>query len=187
MPTEKTHTPNAATSTTSRPRASRSWLRSWRFLAPALAVLTLGGGVAATTAYAHPGEQHDQQMQAGGEMGFGARRLQHLLDKVNATPAQRTQIEGIWNGLRPQMKINHERHMALHQQMAAAFTAPTVNAAQIEQLRQQSMSIADQRSQLLTQGLVQTAQVLSQDQRRQAQALIQEARSHFHHHGGPRE
>lgn len=179
MRTEETHIPNTTSTTTK----SRRTLRSWRFLAPALAVLTLGGGVAATAAYAHPGEQ----MEAGGEMGFGARRLEHLLDKVNATPAQRSQIEGIWNNLRPQMKANHEQHMALHQQMAAAFTAPTVNPTQIEQLRRQSMSIADKRSQLFTQGLVQTAQVLSQDQRKQAEALIQEARGRFHHHGGPQE
>ena len=179
MRTEETHVPNTTTVNT-KPRRT---LRSWRFLAPALAVLTLGGGVAATAAYAHPGDP----MEAGGEMGFGARRLEHLLDKVNATPAQRSQIEGIWNNLRPQMQANRAQHMALHEQMAAAFTAPTVNAAQIEQLRQQSMSIADKRSQLFTQGLVQTAQVLTQDQRKQAQALIQEARGRFHHHGGPQE
>jgi Spy/CpxP family protein refolding chaperone len=184
MRTEETHIPNTTTSTNPR----RSILRSWRFLAPALAVLTLGGGVAATTAYAHPGDQAEAGGQMpGGDMEFGARRLEHLLDKVNATPAQRTQIEGIWNNLRPQMKANHQQHMALHQQMAAAFTAPTVNAAQIEQLRQQSMTLADKRSQLFTQGLVQTAQVLSQDQRKQAHAFIQEARGRFHHHGGPQE
>jgi len=178
MPTEETHIPNTTDIT---PNSRRT--RSWRFLAPALAVLTLGGGVAATAAHAQPGAP----MEAAGEMGFGARRLEHLLDRVNATPAQRSQIEGIWNSLRPQMKANHQQHMALHQQMAAAFTAPAVNAAQIEQLRRQSMSIADQRSQLFTQGLVQTAQVLTQDQRKQAEALIQEARGRFHHHGGPQE
>ncbi|HVV17183.1 MAG TPA: Spy/CpxP family protein refolding chaperone [Polyangia bacterium] len=183
MRTEQTHIPN---STTPQPRRAPS--RSWRFLAPALAVLTLGGGVAATAAYAHPGEPMEEGAEMnGGEMGFGARRLEHLLDKVNATPAQRSQIEAIWNNLRPQMKANHEQHMGLHQQMAAAFTAPTINAAQIEQLRRQSMAIADKRSQLFTQGLVQTAEVLTQDQRKQAQALIQEARGRFHHHGGPQE
>jgi Spy/CpxP family protein refolding chaperone len=174
MDTEQTHISNI---TTSKRRTS------WRFLAPALAVLTLGGGVAATAAYA----QSHEQMEAGPDMGFGGHRLDRLLDKVNATPAQRTQIEGIWNNLRPQMKANHEQHMAVHQQMAAAFTAPTVDAGQIEQLRRQSMSIADKRSQLFTQGLVQTAQVLTQDQRKQAEALIQQARGRFHHHGGPQE
>ncbi len=172
MRTEETHTE------TRNPTTKRR--RSWRFLAPALAVLALGGGVAATAAYA----QADAQTEPGADMGFGAHRLERVLDKVNATPAQRTQIEGIWNNLRPQLAGNHQQHMALHQQMVAAFTAPTVNPTQIEQLRQQSMSLENQRSQLFTQGLVQTAQVLSQAQRQQAQAALQEARAHFHRHGG---
>jgi periplasmic protein CpxP/Spy len=179
MRTEETH----SQTTTPTPQRPRTRFRSWRFLAPALAVLTLGGGVAATAAYAQP----PAEMQPGGDLGFGAHRLQKLLDKVNATPAQRTQIEGIWNNLRPQLAANHQQHMTLHQQMAAAFTAPTVNPAQIEQLRQQQMSLENQRSQVFTQGLVQTAQVLSQAQRQQAQAALQEARAHFHHHGGPQQ
>ncbi len=173
MRTEETHTKHH------NPIIKRR--SSWRFLAPALAVLTLGAGVAATAAYA----QTAAQAEPGGELGFGARRLERLLDKVNATPAQRTQIEGIWKNLRPQLAANHQQHMTVRQQMMAAFTAPTVNPAQIEQLRQQSMSLENQRSQLFTQGLVQTAQVLSQAQRQQAQAAIQEAHDHFHHHGQP--
>jgi Spy/CpxP family protein refolding chaperone len=153
--------------------------RSWRFLAPALAVLTLGGGVVATAAHAQTVEQADADADGGGMAGH---RLQKLLDKVNATPAQRTQIEGIWSGLRPQMKANREQRKALHQQMVAAFTAATVNASQVEQLRQQGMTIADKQSQLFTQGLVQTAQVLTQAQRQQAEAAIEQARSRFHHH-----
>jgi Spy/CpxP family protein refolding chaperone len=155
--------------------------RSWRFLAPALAVLTLGGGVVATAAHAQMAEQADADGPGG---GFAGHRLQRLLDKVNATPAQRSQIEGIWNNLRPQMKANRQQRQSLHQQMAAAFTAPTVNAAQVEQLRQQSMSLADKQSQLFTQGLVQTAQVLTQAQRQQAEAAIEQARARFHHHMG---
>ena len=173
MRTDDTHIQSTANTTKTR-------LTRWRFLAPALAVLTLGGGVAATAAYAQPAAQ----TEAGGEMGFGQRRLEKLLDKVNATPAQRTQIEGIWNNLRPQLAQNRQQHKALHQQMSAAFTAPTVDAGQIEQLRQQSMTLDNQRSQLFTQGLVQTAQVLSQAQRQQAQAALEEARAHFHHHFG---
>lgn len=177
MRTEETHSQK----NTSTINSSRKGFRSWRFLAPALAVLTLGGGVAATAADAQPAAQ----AEPGADMGFGARRLEKLLDKVNATPAQRSQIEGIWSNLRPQLVANHQQHMTLHQQMVAAFTGPTVNPAQIEQLRQQQMSLENQRSQVFTQGLVQTAQVLSQAQRQQAQAAMQEARAHFHHHGEP--
>jgi Spy/CpxP family protein refolding chaperone len=176
MRTDDTHIPNTRT------LKSR---RSWRFLAPALAVLTLGGGVAVTAAHAQTAQQ--EPAEPGGEMDFGAHRLQRLLDKVNATPAQRSQIQGIWANLKPQLKANRQQRMALHRQMASAFTAPTVDASQIEQLRQQSMQLADSQSQLFTQGLVQTAQVLTQDQRKQAEAALQEARSHFHHHFGPQQ
>jgi hypothetical protein len=46
------------------------------------------------------------------------------------------------------------------------------------------MSLADKQSQLFTQGLVQTAQVLTQAQRQQAEAAIEQARARFHHHMG---
>ena len=104
---------------------------------------------------------------AGPAGGFGARRLERLLDKVNATAGQRSQIEAIWNGLRPQLKSLHQQHQAVHQQIAAALSAPTINPATVEQLRKQAMGIADQLSSTFTQGLVQTAQVLTPDQLQQ--------------------
>ena len=159
---------------TSRPRR-----RSWLLLIPALAVLGIAGG-AYTTAQA----QSADAMEAGPGGGFGGHRLDRLLDKVSATAPQRSQIEGIWNGLRPQLKSFHQQQQALHQQMGAALSAPTINPATVEQLRKQAMGVADQMSSTFTQGLVQTAQVLTPDQRKQAQAFIQEARGHFQHHHG---
>jgi periplasmic protein CpxP/Spy len=160
---------------TARPRR-----RSWLLLIPALAVLGVAGG-AYTTAEAHPAGS----TEAGPGEGFGVRRLERLLDKVNATAGQRGQIEAIWNGLRPQLKSLHQQHQTVHQQVAAALSAPTINPAAVEQLRKQAMGIADQLSSTFTQALVQTAQVLTPDQRQQAAAAMAEARGHFrHHHGG---
>ena len=159
---------------TSRPRR-----RSWLLLIPALAVLGIAGG-AYTTAQAHPAEA----MDAGPGGGFGARHLERLLDKVNATAGQRGQIEAIWKGLRPQLKSLHQQHQAVHQQIAAALSASTINPATVEQLRTQAMGIADQLSSTFTQGLVQTAQVLTPEQRTQAAAAIASARGHFPHHHG---
>ena len=122
--------------------------------------------------------------EAGPAGGFGAHRLERLLDKVGATASQRSQIEGIWNGLRPQLKSFHQQHEAIRQQIGAALSAPTINPATVEQLRKQAMGVADQMSSTFTQGLVQTAQVLTPDQRKQAQAFIQEARGRFQHHHG---
>jgi Spy/CpxP family protein refolding chaperone len=153
--------------------------RSWLLLIPALAVLGITGG-AYTSAQAQTAEAAD----AGPAGGFGARRLERLLDKVNATASQRSQIEAIWNGLRPQLKSFHQQHQAVHQQIAAALSAPTINPATVEQLRKQAMGIADQLSSTFTQGLVQTAQVLTPDQRKTAAAAIAEARGRFQHHHG---
>lgn len=159
---------------TSRPRR-----RSWLLLVPALALLGIAGG-AYTTAEA----QTADAMEAGLGGSFGGHRLERLLDKVGATAGQRGQIEAIWNGLRPQLKSLHQQHEALRQQIGAALTAPTINPATVEQLRKQAMGVADQLSSTFTQGLVQTAQVLTPDQRKQAQAFIQEARGRFQHHHG---
>jgi len=168
-----TETPDTHTAT-ARPRR-----RSWLLLIPALAVLGIAGG-AYTTAQAQTAETTD----AGPAGGFGARRLERLLDKVGATASQRGQIEAIWNGLRPQLKSFHQQHEAIRQQIGAALGASTINPATIETLRKQAMGVADQMSSTFTQGLVQTAQVLTPAQRQQAQAFIQEARGRFQHHHG---
>jgi periplasmic protein CpxP/Spy len=159
---------------TSRPRR-----RSWLLLIPALTVLGIAGG---TYTAAHA--QEAGEMDAGPGGGFGARRLERLLDKVGATASQRGQIEAIWTGLRPQLKSSHQQEQAFHQQMGAALSAATINPATIEQLRQQAMGVANQMSATFTQGLVQTAQVLTPDQRKTAAAAIAEARAHFHQHHG---
>jgi hypothetical protein len=67
--------------------------------------------------------------------------------------------------------------------MAAALSAATINPSAIEQLRQQSMGVANQMSSTFTQGVVQTAQVLTPDQRKTAAAFIAQARGRFHHQG----
>jgi Spy/CpxP family protein refolding chaperone len=67
--------------------------------------------------------------------------------------------------------------------MVAALTASTINAGEVERLRKLSMANTDKISALVTQGMVQSAQVLTPDQRKQAQAEI--AKGGGHHHWGP--
>lgn len=170
------HTDTETSSThIAAPRARR---RSWLLLIPALTVLGIAGG-----AYTSAQAQTAAAADAGQAGGFAARRLERLLDKVNATPGQRGQIEAIWNGLRPQLKSFHQQERSLHQQMAAALSAATIDPSAIENLRQQSMSVANQMSSTFTQGVVQTAQVLTPDQRKTAAAFMAQARAHFHQHG----
>jgi protein CpxP len=167
-----------------RPRRFGLWL-----LGPMVAALALGGAsISAAHAQAvGEGEGVGMDPTDGGAMagGFMAHRMEQMLDKVGASASQRTQIEGIWNGLRPQLKALHQQHGAVRKQLVGALTAATVNAASVEQLRQQSMALIEKTSSLLTQGFVQTAQVLTPDQRRQVQGFLAQEHGRFHHHGHP--
>jgi Spy/CpxP family protein refolding chaperone len=170
------------------PRRRGLWI-----LGPVLAALALGGAsISAAHAQAREQEQEQAQEQAmdptdAGAMagGFMARRMERLLDKVGATASQRSQIEGIWNGLRPQLKALHQQHGAVRRQIVGALTAATISPPAVEQLRQQSMGLAEKTSALLTQGFVQTAQVLTPDQRKQVQSILAQERGRFHHGHGP--
>ena len=122
---------------------------------------------------------------AGDDVGEGMpmRRMQRILDRVGATPAQRDQIRAIWSGLRPQLRAERVQHKSLRQQMVAALTAPTINAAEVERLRKQSMASADKVSALFTQGMVASAQVLTPEQRKLAGEELAKGRGH--HRWGP--
>jgi Spy/CpxP family protein refolding chaperone len=159
-----------------RPRRSRKGL--WLGLA-----LLLGAGTVAAAVPMAEAQSFDGGGPMGGPMagpmgGRWAFRMQQILDKVGATPSQKSQIAAIWQGLRPQLKTLHQQHFALRKQIADAMTAPTVDPAQVEKLRQQSMQLIDKTSSVVTQGLVQTAQVLTPDQRKQVLVEMQK-----HHHG----
>lgn len=113
----------------------------------------------------------------GGGMAF---RMQKVLEKVNATDAQRAQIKGIWEGLRPQLEANHEQHAALRKQLTQAMTAPTIDPAAIEKLRQQSVQLMDKSSTIMTRGFVESAKVLTPEQRKQVAEELEKRRAEHH-------
>jgi len=154
---------------------TRKWL-----LAPALLGALSIGGVVVGTARAQQAADTAGDGEAGNE-GMHGRHLDRILDKVGASASQRSQIHAIWAALQPQLKAQHQQRSALRKQIVADLTAPTIDPSAIEQLRQQSMAVADKLSSLFTQGIVQTAQVLSPDQRKAAQ---EEMAKHAQRFGG---
>jgi Spy/CpxP family protein refolding chaperone len=70
--------------------------------------------------------------------------------------------------------------------MLAALTAPTINTSEVERLRQQATGLHDKMSALITQGMVATAQVLTPEQRKQAQEEMAKRGGGGHHRFGPR-
>jgi len=167
---------NTSTSTNS-PIAPRRRIR--KGLLVGLGLMLVTGVASFSVAQAHgPGDgDGGGPAHAGPFGGFFAFRMQRVLDRVGATDGQKAQIKAIWDGLRPQLKGLRAQQQQLRQQIAQAMTAPTIDAAQVEKLRQQSVQLMDKTSVVFTQGMVQTAQVLTADQRKQVLVELQK-----HHH-----
>jgi Spy/CpxP family protein refolding chaperone len=164
---------------TTRPQRRYQARRFSRRALGGLAALAVVGALSFSVAQAHG--------FGGGPDGGMAFRMHKILDRVGATDAQKAQIKTIWEGLRPQLKTLHQQHAGLRQQITQAMTAPTIDAAAIEKLRQQSVAVMDKVSSLMTQGFVETARILTPDQRKQAAAEIAKARenrrAHFEENG----
>jgi protein CpxP len=157
-----------------QPRAKRRIASRWLLALP-LAGLLVGG---AAMAQAHGGPFGGP---GRGEMGeFMAFRMHKVLDSVGATDAQKAQIKAVWQPLRPQLQAVHADGMKIRQQLAAALTAPTIDRAEVERLRKESLQLADRASTLFTQGIVSTAQALTPEQR---QKVAAELAQHRHERG----
>jgi protein CpxP len=125
--------------------------------------------------------EHMQGMHHGmdgmhGGMGGGAmmfrgspermgRMIDHMLDGLNASDAQRTQIKQIAVAAATDLKSQAQAGRALRQRAMQAFTAPTVDAAAVEQVRQQMLQQHDQMSRRMTQAMLDVARVLTPEQR----------------------
>ncbi len=113
---------------------------------------------------------------------FAQRRLDHMLDLVNATDSQRSAIKAIFERMSSEMQPIRQEHKRLHDAMLTAFAAPTVDPNQVEQLRTQVAALADRGSKVVSKALLDAAQVLTPDQR---QTLVQHMRQrHGRRHFG---
>jgi len=123
----------------------------------------------------HGGWMHRGGPHGGGGMGglmmFGGspermgRMIDHMLDGLNASDAQRTQIKQIVGQAAADVKAQMAAGKGLRQRGMQIFTAPTVDAAAAEQLRQQMMSQHDAVSRRVSQAMVAVASVLTPEQR----------------------
>jgi protein CpxP len=158
--------------TTQVKNVSRRW--KWLLALPVAGVLAFPALRASADWGGGPG---------GGEMGHfgGGRRMAKVLDAAGASDAQRAQIKAVWTNLRPQLQALHEQRAKLREEMRKALTAPTIDTAQVDRVRQQEVRLAEQGSTLITQGIVKSAQVLTPDQRQKVATLMEQ---HSHHHRG---
>ena len=130
-----------------------------RLVGAALLVAVLG--TVTLSAWAMPGGH-------GGGMGMmmGGRGLERMLDGVNATAEQRTQIKAIAERTMADMKTQREAGKGAREQMLTLFAQPTVDANAAEALRAQMLQQHDQSSRRMMQAMLEVSRVLTPEQRK---------------------
>jgi periplasmic protein CpxP/Spy len=156
------------------------WLLTSASRLAAATVLVAVLGTVSLTAWAQPGGH------PGGGMGMGfmhGRGVEHMLDAVNATADQRSQVKAIVERTMADMKAQHDSGKALRQQTMKLFAEPVVDANRAEALRQQMLQQHDQASRRIMQAMLEVSRVLTPDQRKQlADRMAQRGEMMERHH-----
>lgn len=148
--------------------------RSLRTLGLCLALAI--GSAASMTAFAHG---HGGHAMAGSQ-----KHIARMLDSVNATEAQRTQVKQIVDAATADMKATREASKGLREQQMALFTQPTVDANAVEALRKQMLAEHDLSSQRMVQAMLEVSRVLTPEQRQKlAETMKARHEKMGRHHG----
>lgn len=101
----------------------------------------------------------------GGSPEHMAQRMDHMLDGLNASDAQRAQIKQIAQAAAADLSSQRETGRALRQKGMEIFTAPNVDPAAAESVRQQMLVQHDQASRRMLQAMLDVSRVLTPEQR----------------------
>jgi Spy/CpxP family protein refolding chaperone len=113
----------------------------------------------------HGMHHHGGPGMMGGSPERMGRMLDHMLDGLNASDAQRAQIKQIMAQASADLKGQAKAARELRQRGMQVLTAPAVDANAAEQVRLQTMQLHDQMSRCMTQAMVAAASVLTPEQR----------------------
>ena len=112
----------------------------------------------------HHGGMGGHGMMMGSPEQVG-RMVDRMLDGLNATDAQRTQVKQIATAAATDMKALRESGKTLRERQMQIFAAPTVDANAAETLRQQMTAQHDQVSKRMQQAMLDVSRVLTPEQR----------------------
>ena len=104
-------------------------------------------------------------MMFGGPPEHMGRRIDHMLDGLNANDAQRTQIKQIAMAAAADLRAQREAGKGLRERGMQIFTAPNVDAQAAESVRQQMQTLHDQASRRTLQAMLDVSRVLTPEQR----------------------
>jgi Spy/CpxP family protein refolding chaperone len=177
------HTAPRSTSLKTHPATSRAL---GAFVATAIVVVAASlSPPAMAMPGGHGGMQHAGMhgggMQGGGMMG-SPKMAERMLDSVNATPEQRTQIRQLMEAAKSDMQAQRESGRTLREQAAKLFAEPTVDARAAETLRQQMLAQHDTASKRMTQLMLDVSRVLTPEQRKQMAERMAQRRTMMERH-----
>ena len=104
-------------------------------------------------------------MMFGGPPEHMGRRIDHMLDGLGASDAQRSQIKQIAAAAATDLRAQREAGRALHERGLQIFAAPNVDAAAAESVRAQIQAQRDQASRRTLQAVLDISKVLTPEQR----------------------
>lgn len=141
-----------------------------RLMAVSVFIVAAAGTALSAHAQSHHGHgrggQGDaERMMFGGPPEHFARVIDHVLDGLNATEAQRAQIKQIALTAAADVKTQRESGRGLREKGVQIFAAPTVDADAAEALRQQMSAQHEQASKRTLQAMLDVARVLTPEQR----------------------
>jgi Spy/CpxP family protein refolding chaperone len=115
-------------------------------------------------------------------MMMGGRGLERMLDSINASADQRSQIKAITERAMTDLKAQRDAAKGSREQFMTLFTQPTVDANAAEALRAQKMQQADQASRRVMQAMLEVSRVLTPEQRKQLAERMAQRRSMMERH-----
>jgi Spy/CpxP family protein refolding chaperone len=162
-----------------RPRGTR-WLLAAASLVLVAGVLALVLGAASLApglAGAHPFGRWHHAGDADDHAALIEFWVDRMLDRIDASDEQRERVRAVIERLEPQVETMHGGRGELHRSFVLLFTAPVVDAAEVERLRAEQIGRFDRLSREIAGALTEIGAILTQEQRQQL------AEMHSHHRG----
>jgi periplasmic protein CpxP/Spy len=154
-------------------RPAMHWMR-----VVALSTLLVAGAAAALLVHAEsprgPGSEGPGMMMFGGPPERMAHMIDRMLDGLDATDAQRSQIKQIAMSAAADVKAQRDAGRGLSEQAMQIFAAPNVDPTAAESVRQQMLAQHDQVSKRMLQAMLDAAKVLTPDQRAKMSARMKQ-------------
>jgi len=156
----------------------REWVRRscWRlwFVLP----ICMAGSLAVSPARAFGAESNSSW--AGGsaedQETFLEKKVDKMLDWVNATDTQRAAIKTIVERMRTDLQPIRQEKTSLRTQLKEAFAAQSLDPIVIENLRTQAVGLFDRASSVVSKAAVDCGNVLTAEQRQTLMKRVEEHR-----------